>query len=299
MGRGILAGLLGLCVVGLMFQPLLAAEKGVELLEDEVEVIVDPQVAAEASWMNEENFNRWVFNANGGGNGTEKEMRAKLLNQAESEIATVDRTCGLTAVQKKKLELAARGDISRLVERIEAVRRKWLKGKKQTRANVQEFWKVVQELQVEVARDRYGPGSMFRKSLISTLTSEQTAKYSVVTKAKRERRNRARVAMAIVQLERYVPLEGEQRTKLAELIEKETSKSVDSGRYQHYVTMYRISRIPEAKLKTVLDPAQLKVFEEKVREHERLGDWLKQQGLLREVAVDEDETVTKQLSDKN
>src|SRR5262245_6097699 len=48
--------------------------------------------------------------------------RARLGQVLSKKIRLVDRVCGLDEVQKRKLELAGRGDVKQLFDRVEAVR---------------------------------------------------------------------------------------------------------------------------------------------------------------------------------
>src|SRR5262245_26412066 len=50
--------------------------------------------------------------------------RSRLETTLRKKIDSVDRTCGLGEVQKKKLQLAGRGDLKRFFEQAEALRAK-------------------------------------------------------------------------------------------------------------------------------------------------------------------------------
>ncbi|MGE5191319.1 MAG: hypothetical protein ACM3U2_02385, partial [Deltaproteobacteria bacterium] len=88
---------------------------------------------------------------------------------------------GLTAAQKQKLQLAGRGDIKRMFDRIEDSRRR-------LQAQVVQDIEGVQRLCVQMSQESsalragirkgpFGEGSLFAKTLKSALTAEQIAGY--------------------------------------------------------------------------------------------------------------------------
>ena len=66
----------------------------------------------------EEQIEGWVFGDNA------SEARRRLESQLAMQIAGIDRACSLTNVQKKKLQLAGRGDIKRCFDHVDEFKRK-------------------------------------------------------------------------------------------------------------------------------------------------------------------------------
>jgi hypothetical protein len=104
---------------------------------------------------------------------------AKLKTAVQQKLVVVDRACGLTDVQKERLELAGRGDGKQLLDRVEkmAAQLQLLKAEPEK----------VKELTLEAQRlaRAVGPGlaetpvgsSLFIKALETTLTPDQLGKF--------------------------------------------------------------------------------------------------------------------------
>jgi hypothetical protein len=113
------------------------------------------------------------------GDGADREAGGEQLDALlRQKIAIVDRVCGLTAAQKHKLQLAGRGDATRLFDRVDRIgARIQLVG--DDREKIYELLDEAHSLQ----RDRVRPGfstdgSLFFKSLEQLLTAEQAARYA-------------------------------------------------------------------------------------------------------------------------
>src|SRR4029079_6007157 len=81
-----------------------------------------------------------------------------------------------TAEQKRKLELAGRGDIHQLFDRFEDLRRQFIRPRN---PNTEAILLFEQGLRLRSVLDRgpFGEGSLFARILGSTLTPEQAAEY--------------------------------------------------------------------------------------------------------------------------
>jgi hypothetical protein len=106
-------------------------------------------------------------------------IRRHLEKQLEPEVAIVDHVCELTDAQRQKLELAGRGAIQRLLEGIEE-RKKKLQLVKDDKKQANRLHDEIEELQRSVESGPFGKGTVFRKSLETTLTAQQTMKYDPI-----------------------------------------------------------------------------------------------------------------------
>ena len=95
--------------------------------DDEDEVPAQAQVNMNGFVMNDAQFDQWVFGNMGVANAGV--ARNKLDSLLTLNVEDLERTCGLTPIQKKKLLLAGRGDIKRFFDRIEDMRKKFTKSK--------------------------------------------------------------------------------------------------------------------------------------------------------------------------
>src|SRR6478672_7877710 len=109
------------------------------------------------------------------GEGWVSEARRQLEWQLTVQIEDIDRACSLTNPQRKKLELAGRGDIKRFFDRYEQVIRK-----SQVERNEQGLRKISQDitpLEITLQVGLFYEDSLLLKSLRNTLTDEQFAQY--------------------------------------------------------------------------------------------------------------------------
>lgn len=113
---------------------------------------------------------------------TAKQTERQLCALLAEKVATIDRMCKLTDVQKRKIELAGRGDVARLMDRVERLKRKF------DQFNRSPTVEQIQDWATEMAADRerlrlplesaaFGEGTLFAKVLNTVLTPEQTAAF--------------------------------------------------------------------------------------------------------------------------
>src|SRR5436305_7281091 len=71
--------------------------------------------SAQNRWVMDENqFNQWIFNGNGG--SIDEDSEITLMVEA------IDRSCHLTVAQKEKIQLGGHGDYARFKEQIDDLR---------------------------------------------------------------------------------------------------------------------------------------------------------------------------------
>lgn len=103
------------------------------------------------------------------------EAGTHLDERLRARIATMDRVCGLTDPQKRKLELAGGEDNRRLLERIDELRQRFEPLKEGFGKAVLELHDGALMLREPLAYGPYDEGSLFAKVLSATLTAEQAA----------------------------------------------------------------------------------------------------------------------------
>jgi hypothetical protein len=116
-------------------------------------------------------FDQWLFQPS----GNAAQALQRIETQVKLQLAELDRVSQLTAAQRQKLELAARGDMQRFQDAVEVLRRKFNAVKDDQNA-ANQMWQEIQPLQARQARGLTGPGSLFVKVIPNTLTPEQLAR---------------------------------------------------------------------------------------------------------------------------
>jgi hypothetical protein len=109
------------------------------------------------------------------------DLRLRLERLMSSKIEQIDRLCKLTAVQREKFQLAARGDIERFVDQFEGVKREFQS--RAVDATEEEIINLGTELcrKAGPLRSRLNSGpfdnnSLFAKTIRTFLTAEQASK---------------------------------------------------------------------------------------------------------------------------
>ncbi len=264
---------------------LVPCVRGEAQVEDEEEVADVVAVAARPVWT-DANFDQWVFQHHRNAVGARKQMKAQLTLHAED----INRVCELTDAQNKKLQLAGRGDIKRFFDSYEEIKKKF-QLLKHDQQKINQIFQDISPLQMTIQAGLYHDGSFLHKSLRNTLSDDQFTQYATIARERRDFRHRAKIELTVAVLEQGIPLRDEQRQKLITLLVNETKPPRKSGRYDYYGIMYRLSRIPEEKLKPWLGDTQWKVLNKQLDQARGMEQWLKQSGNLPDDdEEDDDET---------
>lgn len=225
--------------------------------------------------IQENQFDSWIFQ----NIPTAVAARKRLDEMLTLKIDDVDRACQLSESQKKKLQLAARGDIVQFFEKVEVVRKKFLLVRKDQQ-KFNEIWQDISPLQVQFQAGLFGDDSFYHKTLRNMLKGEQLSKFSQVDGERRKFQYRAKVELVVAMLENALPLRDEQRQKLITLIVDETKPPRSFGQQDYYIVMWNISKIPEKTLKPMFNDVEWKVLNQQFAQVRGLEQWLKQSGAL-------------------
>lgn len=195
-------------------------------------------------------FDRWVSN----GKSTDQ-MRRTLESLLTLQVDSAARTCGLSDIQKKNLELAGYGDVKRLTRSVEELKEKF-RGVGQDQKKFNDIAQEVSLLQTKMNSGVFGESSLYRKTLNETLDRDQAARYEQADLERRRFRYEAKIEVFLSNLETTLPLRAEQRQQLVKLLLAETKPPKKFGQMDHYIVMYQIRTLGEAKLKPLFDDAQ-------------------------------------------
>ena len=233
------------------------------------------QIQVQNFEIQENQFDSWVFQNFPSALAARKKLDQMLTLQTED----VDRACQLSPGQRKKLELAGRGDILRFFDQVEVVRKKFLLVRKDQQ-KFNEIWQDISPLQIKFQAGLFDDDSFYHKTLRNMLKGEQLSKYSQVDGERRKFQYRAKVELVVAMLENALPLREEQRQKLITLIVDETKPPRMFGQQDYYLVMWNISKLPEKSLKPLFTDAEWKVLNQQFVQVRGLEVWLKQSGAL-------------------
>jgi hypothetical protein len=226
--------------------------------------------------LHESNFDRWVF----GNLGNAVSARDRLEDMLALTIAEVERSCKLTDEQKSKLLLAGRGDIKRFFDRVEDARAVFQRLRRDQN-KINEIFQSTQPLAAVLSAGIFGDKSFYAKTLRNTLTPDQVAMQRQAAVEKNAFRYRAKVRLAVADLDTSIGFTVEQRQKLVEVLLTETRPSLKSGHlYETTVVLLKASRLPEEKLRPILDETRWSILARKLKQAQGMEAFLKSQGFL-------------------
>ena len=243
--------------------------------EDEPEVAVPNQNQFQ---VNEENFDQWVF----GGAGNAPTVLARMASLLSLRIDEINRISQLSEPQKKKLLLAGRGDLKRLMDQVE-LKRKEFQLVRNDQNKFMEFHQTLQSLQMALQTGPFGDdASIFSKTIKKTLDSDQTSRYAEVLKARREYRYRAKLDLVVAMLDNTIGLKSDQRKQLVALLRKETRPPKKFGTYDSQVVLLQLSKLDESKVKPLFDDSQWRAMKRQLDNAKGMEQFIQNNDLLSE-----------------
>ena len=97
--------------------------------------------------------------------------------------------------------------------------------------------------------------------MASTLDASQVEEYKRLLAEQLERRHHAMVLTTVSTIEESLPLVGEQRAKLIELLDAQKLKAVQPQQgLETYVGYAKLAKVPEAELEKLFDKEQMKAL---------------------------------------
>jgi len=265
----------------------LLATAGFAAEDDEVVVgPITPNSQEQFQRFGMPNFDQMLYQNDGNPTLAEQRMRTRV----ELQLAELDRVCQLSEAQKKKLQLAVRGDIRRFLSEAAVLRNKFDKLMKDQKANDpnafnavwQQMWQDMQPLQLRMARGlTSAPTSLLMKVVPQTLTTEQQRQYQAVASERERFRYEASIAVSLHQLEEVVALTETQREELTKLLLALPAPR-RTGQYDIYVILIRLSAFPPEKLEPLFGADQWKSFSAHLAQYRNLRKSWVEAGILDE-----------------
>jgi hypothetical protein len=217
-------------------------------------------------------LDRWIVNRF----GTAAGIRDNLETRLAGRLDVLRITCSLTNAQTKKLRLAGRGDIKRFMDRLEFADGNVADA---GAGNVQDFALDIDE--VDRALEKlFDVGSLFSKTLVTTLSVEQFAREEKVMRDKNSARYLLAVTDTVRRLARVADLSDGQSEKLSRLILLETAPPREFGQSDYAFVMFQASRLPAAKLEPIFLGPQWKELKQQLASWNDAGTILKSEGFV-------------------
>lgn len=227
-----------------------------------------------------EQFEQWVFNRSGGAGIARNRLSAAL----ELQIDEINRVCGMNDAQKRKLQLAGRGDIKRFFDRVEEAKRRYVLVMNHQNHNI---WEDIQPLQTALSSGIFLDESIFAKTVKKTLTSEQANLLAELERERNKNRYLTTIDWFVTHLDKGLGMTALQRRRLSELL-KQTRPPRRFGSADYYLLMYRASQIPEDQIKAIFDDVQWRLLSMQFNQARGMQQWLKNNGMIEDEAAGAD-----------
>lgn len=244
---------------------------------DEVQVLQVALFQQNMVEIGENQIISWVFNNHTTLDSVRRDSRQLL----EARIDLVAQACPrLSSEQRGQLKLAGEGDLQRFMNRFESLRRTLPSGR-MTQQEYQNLWQKLQPIAQKYARGLHSDGSLFARSLQTTLNFEQLRQYEDFERARARRHYIGTVKGAIAMIENEIPLTVAQRKKLLDLILAQDVPSAGTlhTNYRFHVVLYHISKIPRDKLKPIFLENEWKVMTGILQQVQAIKQFLIGQGI--------------------
>jgi hypothetical protein len=203
----------------------------------------------------------------------------------------LERACGLTEDQKRKLHAAGQGDLKRFLDRVSEARR-GLGANDDPRALLREMRKATQSFAEDRTDLLAAKGPIFTRAVARTLTDVQRAALENDDRDRRAFRHRADVRWTAVMLARSLGLLDDQRRRLEAVLLKETRPPLKFDTLDYNLVMYQASRIPHEKIRPIFDDLQWRVMTQELAASRRYKLPLKNGGFLPDEMFDDGEDGT-------
>jgi hypothetical protein len=225
--------------------------------------------------VSDRQFDRWIFASDGGADSARMLTESRL----KSRIGYIEHLCGLSQNQRKKLEVAGRGDIKRFFDRVEEKRNQFHHGEMHQAELIQEMTEV-QKMGRDYRATIFNDRSMFGKVLATLLDQEQADRYRRNRDDARLSRHQSRVEWVALTLQKNLLLTDVQRVRLVSVLFEETRPPQRFGPSDYYGIIYQASRLPEARLRPIFAEAEWRALQREFDEAKRQERVLKDFGYL-------------------
>jgi hypothetical protein len=208
--------------------------------------------------------------------------RLELRLQRRIDLLARDAT--LSETQKQKLLFAGKGDIGRLVERVELFKTRYQAPK--AGANGLDWNQLSKEVHPLVASrvNLYANDSLFAKTLARVLTAEQLARHEQIERERAEFRHRTGVELTVLRMSTALGLCDDQRRRLEQLLLKETRPGRSPNRLYpttcFNIVIVQMAHLPAERLKPVFEPWQWQALKRKLENALRFEEALARNGVV-------------------
>lgn len=194
-------------------------------------------------------------------NGSDEATFKRRMEQStEMQVKRMAEVAQLDIAQLQKLQLAARGDLSRFYRELERVRNKVKDLDARNGNDMQKAWQEISPLQRRVAQGIIDEDSLLERVMSTLLSPEQDQKYRLYLRERLVARYRSILLITIADLEKALPLTDKQRSELIKLLESKKFPQKCQPGLEAYVGQAMLSRLSAGEVQKILDEEQRKTL---------------------------------------
>jgi hypothetical protein len=222
--------------------------------------------------------------------GNAEKSRQQCLDRLLLQVSALDEICGLTAEQRRKCEVAAKLDVARAMDEIEAVRQRY-SGRTLDlqnpagQAELQRFHQDAQAVQAKL-QDAGGEPSLLRKVIAGILDEEQRSDWRRESDLRAQYQWRSVVDAGMMPLDVALGLTSEQSEAIRGLLMEKPLRINQAKLWMHgnhYAPfVYGLARLDQAKLKALVNERQWKMLGQFIEHGKGMSEYLKQQKMILE-----------------
>ena len=224
--------------------------------------------------------------------GNAEKSRQQCLDRLLLQVSALDEICGLKAEQRRKCEAAAKLDVARAMDEIEAVRQRY-SGRTvdlQNPAGQAEWRRFHQDAQAVQAKlqDAGGETSLLRKVIAGILDEEQRSDWRRESDLRAQYQWRSVVDAGMVPLDVALGLTSEQSEAIRGLLMEKPLRINQAKVWMHgnhfppFVCRYGLAKLDQSKLKALVNERQWKMLGQFIEQGKGMSEHLKQQKMILE-----------------
>jgi hypothetical protein len=205
--------------------------------------------------------------------------RARLDIELQIQVRRLDRQYALTDAQKDKLLLAGQGDIKRAFDRVDELKQRF-ELLQNDHNGAADCWAQARNIHSDLAGGLFGPGSLLSKSIATTITVDQIARAEKRIRESQSGLLDAAIIEAAAKLARLLDLSRDQSESFKKLMLNEIRRPRRWGEAHYAYVMYRLSKLPEDKLRPILRDPQWKLLQELLKSWNNAESFLEKDGFV-------------------
>lgn len=241
--------------------PAIARAQGARDQEPAAEEINVPGVPSpldvDVTPMTKQQFDEWADRTVFAPHQTGGEWYVQRVSRLELKLEFIQRTCGITPEQVKKLRFAGLGDIKRMIETVEAHKRSFV-SVRGDQVRLTTLQADVLSLHDKSATSLWEGDSLLVKTMRKSLTGEQLGRYLAAARDSKLYRHQANVDKAVQLFDIRVGMNDQQRRMFSQLLFQKTrpARRLADPLLELLSIGFQAARLPEATIKPIFDDAQ-------------------------------------------